>query len=82
MLFLGCALRSLSAWRSTSGGQGKTFPRPFVAVLNPLCSTLEVFDCILLYQRRKVSVLQVRGFQQKAGDIYPTEMPTKTWTVM
>ena len=44
---------------------------PFVAVLNPLCSTFEFFDCILLYQRSKLSVLQVRGFQQKAGRTYP-----------
>ena len=44
---------------------------PFVAVLNPLCSTFEVFDCILLYQRSKHRVIQVRGFQQKAGCAYP-----------
>ena len=46
---------------------------PFVAVLNPLCSTFEVFDCILLYQRSKLSVLHVRGFQQKAGRTYPDQ---------
>ncbi|CAE7868340.1 blh, partial [Symbiodinium necroappetens] len=44
---------------------------PFVAVLNPLCSTFEMFDCILLYQRQELGVRHVRGFQQKAGRTYP-----------
>ncbi|CAE7210443.1 unnamed protein product [Symbiodinium sp. CCMP2592] len=46
---------------------------PLVAVLNPLCSTFEVFDCILLYQREELGVRHVRGFQQKAGNTYPGE---------
>ena len=44
---------------------------PFVAVLNPLCATFEVFGCTLLCQRSKLSVIRVRGFQQKAGGTYP-----------
>ena len=51
---------------------------PFVAVLNPLCSTFEVFDCILLIREANSVCFKSEVSNKRLGAPTPTKLPAKT----